>query len=284
LFGALCNFNQVIRMSSFLSRRVLLASAAVSALAVLAGCSEEKKEAAAPAEAPKAAEPAKTEAPKAEAAAEPAKAAETAAAEPAKPAAEAAKPAAAVELPVPEGDVDMIKALQPGPLKDIFIGKDDAKVTIIEYASMTCPHCAHFHEETLPVIKEKYLDTGKARLVLREFPFDPRAAAAFMLARCAGDDKYYAMVSTLFQQQANWSQAQDAKAALLQLSKLAGFSQESFDKCLTDQNLLNQVNEVRERGAKEFGVESTPTFLINGKKYAGALTVERMSALIDSLL
>ena len=178
----------------------------------------------------------------------------------------------------------MAKALQPGPLKDIFIGKEDAKVTIIEYASMTCPHCAAFHEATLPTIKEKYLDTGKARLVLREFPFDQRAAAAFMLSRCAGDDKYYAMVGTLFQQQANWAQAQDAKAALLQLSKLAGFSQESFDKCLTDQNLLNQVNEVRERGAKDFGVESTPTFLINGKKYAGALTVEQMSALIDSLL
>jgi protein-disulfide isomerase len=271
-------------MSSFLSRRVLLASAAISALAVLAGCSEEKKEAAAPAEAPKAAEPAKTVA--AAAPAQPAKPAETAAAaEPAKPtAAEPAKPAAAVELPVSDGDVDMAKALQPGPLKDIFIGKDDAKVTIIEYASMTCPHCAHFHEATLPAIKEKYLDTGKARLVLREFPFDPRAAAAFMLSRCAGDDKYYAMVGTLFQQQSNWAQAQDAKAALLQLSKLAGFSQDSFDKCLTNQNLLNQVNEVRERAAKDFGVESTPTFLINGKKYAGALTVEQMSAVIESML
>ena len=105
-----------------------------------------------------------------------------------------------------------------------------------------------------------------------------------MLSRCAGDDKYYAMVGTLFQQQANWAQAQDAKAALLQLSKLAGFSQESFDKCLTDQSLLNQVNAVRERGATEFGVNSTPTFFINGKKYAGAQTVEQMSALIDSLL
>lgn len=278
-------------MSSFLTRRVILGTAAVSALAILAGCSEEKKEAVTPAEAPKAVEPAKTEAPKTDAAAatpaEPAKPADTAAAaDPAKPAAasEPAKPAAAVELPEAVGNVDMAKALEPGPLKDIFIGKDDAKVTIIEYASMTCPHCAHFHDATLPAIKEKYIDTGKARLVLREFPFDPRAAAAFMLSRCAGDDKYYAMVGTLFQQQANWAQAPDARAALLQLSKLAGFSQESFDKCLTDQNLLNQVNAVRERGAKEFGVESTPTFLINGKKYAGAMTVEQMSAVIESML
>lgn len=291
---AFSNSNQVIRMSSFLSRRVVLASAAVSAFAILAGCSEEKKEAAAPAEAPKAAEPAKTdaakaeapkaEAPKAEAAAEPAKPADTAAAtDPAKPAADAAKPAA-VEMPKPEGDVDMAKVLTPGSLKDIFIGKEDAKVTIVEYASVTCPHCAHFHETTFPTIKEKYLDTGKARLVLREFPYDPRGTAGFMLARCAGEDKYYAMVGTLFQQQASWAEAKDANAALFQLAKLAGFTQESFDKCLTDQNLLNQLNASTKRAYDDFGVNSTPSFLINGKRYAGALSVEEMSAIIDSLL
>ncbi len=203
-------------------------------------------------------------------------------ADPAKPA-EPVK-AAATSVKEADGDVDMAKLLQEGNLKDIFIGKPDAKVTIVEYASMTCPHCKNFHETTLPDITKNYLDTGKARLVLREFPFDPRATAAFMLARCSAEDKYYPMVSVLFQQQDVWSRAEDAQAALLQIAKLAGFSQDSFKACLTNQKLLDDVNAVRERAAKDFGVESTPTFFINGKKYSGALSVEEMSAIIDSML
>jgi protein-disulfide isomerase len=252
-------------MTKFLSRRSLLGSAAVGTFAILlAACNEKKPDTAADTK------PADTK----PADIKPADAAKTNAAASAEP----------VKIPEPVGTVDVAKLMTPGKLTDIFIGKPDAKVTIVEYASMTCPHCAHFHEKTLPAIKEKYLDTGKARLVLREFPFDPRAAAAFMLSRCAGDDKYYAMVGTLFQQQDAWSHVEDAKAALLQLSKLAGFTQDSFDKCLTNQQLLNDVNDVRERAAKDFGVESTPTFFINGKKYPGALTVEQMSGIIDALL
>jgi protein-disulfide isomerase len=267
-------------MTKILSRRSLLSTAAIGTVALfLAACNEKKPEAEA-----KAPEPAKTEEPAK--AAEPAKPADAAAApaEPAKTDTTAASSAKAVDIPPSEGEVDVAKLMAPGKLNDIFLGNADAKVTIVEYASMTCPHCRSFHETTLPAIKEKYIDTGKARLVLREFPFDPRAAAAFMLARCAGDDKYYAMVGTLFAQQEGWSRVDDAKAALLQLSKLAGFTQDSFDKCLTNQQLLNDVNEVRERGAKDFGVESTPTFFINGKKYPGALTVEQMSGIIDALL
>jgi protein-disulfide isomerase len=187
-------------------------------------------------------------------------------------------------LPKSSGEVDVTKLMTQGPLADIFIGKSDAKVTIVEYASMTCPHCAHFHETVLPKIKEKYLDTGKARLVLREFPFDPRATAAFMLARCAGSDKYYPLVGALFSQQDVWTQTDDAKTELLRLSKLAGFTTESFDKCLNDQTLLNNVNDVRERAAKDFDISSTPTFFINGTKYQGALSVEQMSSIIDGLL
>jgi protein-disulfide isomerase len=105
-----------------------------------------------------------------------------------------------------------------------------------------------------------------------------------MLARCAGDDKYNAMITTLFKQQDNWAHAEDAKAALLQLSKLAGFTQESFEACLTNQQLLNDVNATRERATKDFGINATPTFIINGKMYPGALTVEQMSGIIDSML
>lgn len=243
-----------------INRRRLLAGISLAAGSVaLAACSgeEEKKSDAAPA-------------------------GEQTAAKPADPATTGSTPK--VELPKPEGDVDMAKVLEPGTLPEMSIGKADAPITIVEYMSMTCPHCAHFHNDTFDKIKEKYVDTGKARFIIREFPFDPRAAAAFMLARCAPNGAYFPMVSMLFKQQQTWAAADDGRDALLQMSKLAGFTQESFEKCLTDQKLLNDVNAVRERGAKDFGVDSTPTFLINGKRYAGAMSVETMSALLDSLL
>ncbi len=195
-----------------------------------------------------------------------------------------AQEAAKAELPKADGDVDMSAVLKPGPLPELALGKDDAKVTIVEYMSMTCPHCAHFATTTFGEIKKKYIDTGKVRFIIREFPFDPRAAAAFMLARCAPPEQYFPMIEMLFKQQPTWAAAEDGRAALLQMSKLAGFTEESFKECLTNQKLLDDVNSVRERGTKEFGVNATPTFLINGKRYAGDMSVDTMSALIDSLL
>lgn len=190
---------------------------------------------------------------------------------------------AAADAPQPAGTVDMAKLLEEGSLPEKILGEADAPVTIVEYASMTCGHCANFHNNTLPAIKENYIDTGKARMIMREFPFDPRAEAGFMLARCA-DTKYFAMVDVLFKQQQAWAGVENAREALLQISKLAGFSQESFEACLTDQKLLDDVRAVRARGASEFGVDATPTFFINGNKYSGALTVAEMSAIIDSML
>ncbi len=205
-----------------------------------------------------------------------------------KPAEPAAAPAAApaepaVKAPEPAARVDVAKLMEPGTLPDKAMGKEDAPVTIVEYASMTCPHCAHFHETTLPELKKKYIDTGKVRLVFREFPFDPRAEAGFMLARCSNDN-YFAMVDVLFSQQQGWAGAKNAKDALLQIAKLAGFSQESFEACLTDQKLLDDVRAVRERASKEFGVDSTPTFFVNGARYPGAMSIAEMSAIIDPLL
>jgi len=170
-----------------------------------------------------------------------------------------------------------------GALPEKMIGNADAPVTIVEYASMTCPHCATFHVNTLPAIKERYIDAGKARLVFREFPFDPRAEAGFMLARCS-DANYFAMIDVLFKQQRGWAAVENAKDALLQIARLAGFSQESFEACLTDQKLLDDIRAVRARGASDFKVEATPTFFINGDKYSGALSVDEMSAIIDSKL
>lgn len=190
----------------------------------------------------------------------------------------------AQDIPESSGDVDMAAVLKPGPLPDRALGEPNAPVKIVEYMSMTCPHCAHFHNTVFDEIKKKYIDTGKVYFIIREFPFDPRAAAAFMLARCAPEQQYFPFVSMLFKQQQSWATAQDARAALLQMSKMAGFSQESFEACLTNQKLLDDVNATMQRGATEFGVNSTPTFIINGKKYSGDMSVETMSALIDKLL
>jgi protein-disulfide isomerase len=180
--------------------------------------------------------------------------------------------------------VTVDQLMEPQALPDMVMGDPNAPVTIVEYASMTCPHCARFHETTLPAIKEKYIDTGKVKLILREFPFDPRAAAAFMLARCAPPEQYYPMISALFQQQKSWASAEDAKVPLLQIAKLAGFTQEKFESCLKDQELLNKVRAVFDKASKEYGVDSTPTFFINGEKTSGEMSVEEMSKLIDKHL
>ena len=185
--------------------------------------------------------------------------------------------------PPAQGEVDTAALMEAGPLPEMVLGDPDAPVTIVEYASMTCGHCATFHTRTLPELKEKYIDTGKARLIFREFPFDPRAEAGFMLARCA-DDKYFAMVDVLFKQQQSWAGVENARDALLQISKLAGFTQESFEACLTNQELLDDVRAVRERGATQFQVDATPTFFIEGQKYTGARSIDEMSAIIDGLL
>ncbi|MBA8908732.1 MULTISPECIES: DsbA family protein [Aminobacter] len=243
-----------------ISRRTALTGlAAVSAAALLSACSDSGEQA--NAATPKPAEPA------------------TPAATPAAP----ATPAQAVKVPEAQGSVDMAKLLEAGTLPDMQLGKADAPVTIVEYASMTCPHCAHFHETTLPALKTKYIDTGKARLIYREFPFDPLAEAGFMLARCSKDN-YFPMVDVLFKQQQSWAGSQNPKDALLQISKLAGFTQESFEACLTDQKLLDDIRAVRARGENDFKVDSTPTFFINGKVYKGAMTIEEMSAVIDGML
>jgi protein-disulfide isomerase len=192
------------------------------------------------------------------------------------------------EIPTADRDVDMEAALKPGSLKEMALGDPNAPVKVIEYMSMTCPHCAHFHENTFEAIKTKYVDTGKVYFVLREFPFpqDTASLAAFMLARCTTEDKFFPFVSMLLKQQRTWAAPTDGdvRGAMLQLSKLGGFTQETFDACLTNAQLAGDVSAVRDRGAEEFGVQSTPTFLINGKAYSGDMSVDSMSALIDSLL
>ncbi|MBV8183677.1 MAG: DsbA family protein [Hyphomicrobiales bacterium] len=171
-----------------------------------------------------------------------------------------------------------------GPLGDVWLGSADAKCTIIEYASMTCSHCAAFHRDTWPKLKSTYIDTGKVHFTLREFPLDPLAAAGFMLARCAGDDKYYAMIDLLFDKQNDWAFVKKPVDALAALTKQAGFTQKSFEECLKNQEIRAGVEAVRSRAATILGVDATPTFFINGKKYDGEMTFEAMDKIIAPIV
>jgi protein-disulfide isomerase len=170
-----------------------------------------------------------------------------------------------------------------GPLGDVTQGPADAKVTIIEYASLTCSHCAAFHKDTYPVLKQRYIDTGQVRFMLREFPLDPLAMAGFMLARCDGEAKYYPITDLLFAQQKTWAFSDKPLDALSQMMRQAGFSQEKFESCLRDQKLYDAVTTVKNRGEK-LGVSSTPTFFINGQRHSGNMSIAEIEKIIKPLL
>ena len=169
-------------------------------------------------------------------------------------------------------------------LPDVALGAGEAPVTIVEYASMTCGHCASFSATTFPELKSKYIDLGKVRFILREFPLDPLAAAGFMLARCAGDDKRNAIVDLLFAQQKNWALSDKPLEALAALLKQTGMSQKTFDACLQNDDLRDKVYKVHDRAAEKLGVTSTPTFFINGKKETGEMRPDALAKLLDPLL
>ncbi len=176
--------------------------------------------------------------------------------------------------------------MAPGELPDMALGAEKAPVTIVEYASMTCPHCAHFQETTFPELKKRYIDTGKVRYILREFPLDTLAEAAFMLARCSGDGdsgKYFFMVDTLFHQQRDWA-VEKPIPPLLKIAKQAGFTEATFNACLANQKVLDAIESVRKRAVDKFKVHSTPTFFINGAPYQGALSIDEMAKIIDPYL
>jgi len=189
------------------------------------------------------------------------------------------KAAAAETVPASE-------LMKTDALPDMAMGNDKAAVTVVEYASMTCPHCAHFQETTFPELKKRYIDTGKVHYIFREFPLDNLAAAASMLARCAGKDdkdKYFALVDTLFRQQRQWA-VEKPIPPLLAIAKQAGFTEQTFNACLANQQVLDGIESVRQRAVKQFKVQSTPTFFINGTSYPGALSIEDMAKAIDPQL
>ena len=175
---------------------------------------------------------------------------------------------------------------KPVSLPDMALGPANAPVTITEFASMTCPHCAAFNENVFPKIKSEYIDTGKIRYVFREFPLDIKAAAGAMLARCIAKDdagKYFAVTDLLFRQQADWAMKNTAET-LMRIGKQAGLSQEAVENCLKDQSLLDKIAADQKYAAEILKVNSTPTFFINGEMIRGETSFEEFDKKIKSLM
>ncbi|MEP0320731.1 DsbA family protein [Bauldia litoralis] len=170
--------------------------------------------------------------------------------------------------------------LEAGPLGEKALGDPDAPNIVIEYASMTCPHCQSFHENTFDAFKEKYVDTGDVYFIFRHFPLNPLDIAAVMLSNCAPEERFFPIVDLLYEKQAEWAFVEQPAAALLNLVKQAGFTQESFTACLKNQEVLDGVDWVRKRASEDFEVNSTPTFFVNGEKKSGALTLEQLDELL----
>jgi protein-disulfide isomerase len=170
----------------------------------------------------------------------------------------AASPAHALEAPQVKPD-------------DRVLGKADAPITIFEFFSLTCPHCAEFEETTYPKLKAEWIDTGKAKIVYRDYPLDQNALKAAMVARCAPPDRYAAFVEVLFKQQTVWGLQRDPTDALKKIAALGGIGADQFDKCINDQDLSKQIVAEEYEAQQKYGVDSTPTFFVNGKKIVGAL-------------
>lgn len=164
---------------------------------------------------------------------------------------------------------------------EMALGKASAPVTVVEYASVTCSHCAAFNEQVFPAFKKKYVDTGQVRYVFREFLTAPPevAAAGFLVARCAGPDKYFGVVDTLFRSQEEMFRTQDWRGILLRTAQSAGMTEERFNACVNDQDALKAVAD-RTDAAVKAGVNATPTFLVNGKKLEGEQTLAALDAAI----
>jgi protein-disulfide isomerase len=174
---------------------------------------------------------------------------------------------------------------KPQSLPDMALGPANAPVTVTEYASMTCPHCANFNETVFPKIKSAYIDTGKIRYVFREFPLDIKAAAGSMLARCIAKDdapKYFAVIDLLFRQQNDWV-TKNTTETLSRIGKQAGLSQQQVEDCLKDQALLDKIAADQKYASEILKVNSTPTFFINGEMLKGETSFDEFSKRINAL-
>ena len=164
---------------------------------------------------------------------------------------------------------------------DMVLGDPDAPVEVIEYASMTCPHCRSFHETVFPLLKSRFIDTGMVRFVFREFPLDRYALMASMLARCGGEQRYFAIIDVLFSQQPNWTRVSDPVAALREIGISEGVPAEAFDACMTDESLADMIMNTRLDGHQRLNVNGTPTVFVNGEEVGNAHDFEELAAHIE---
>jgi protein-disulfide isomerase len=164
----------------------------------------------------------------------------------------------------------------PAAADDHVLGDPNAPITIVEYASLTCPHCAAFDREVLPKLKQAWIDTGKAKLIYRDFPLDKSALMASMVAACAPPDRYFSFLDVLFSQQGQWAQGgTDPAPALTRIAKLGGMSEAQVQSCLANETVQSKILAGQLAAQKELGVNSTPTFFINGRKLVGAPTYDK---------
>jgi protein-disulfide isomerase len=182
---------------------------------------------------------------------------------------------------VPDAASKMLAAVSP--LGDRVLGRADAPVVMVEYASATCPHCAEFHEKVLPLIKSEYIDTGRVRFIFREFPLDQVALAAFMLMRCVPEDKYFATIDLMFRRQGIWMKG-DKPAELLKVTQMAGMDKAGFDDCLKRDDLAKAIVESSKKAAKDFGIKGTPAIFVNGQMIDGHKEMTEVKAAIDAAI
>lgn len=166
---------------------------------------------------------------------------------------------------------------------DYIMGQADAPITIVEYASLTCPHCADFHANTLPGIKKDFIDKGLVRLVYRDFPLDQLALTGSMLARCAGRDRYFPFIEALYATQQKWARDQNPVAAMSRIALLGGMAQEKIDACLKDQTVADAILKQRIDGQKIFNIKATPTVIVNGKLFSGGFTLDEFRVIAATM-
>ena len=191
--------------------------------------------------------------------------------------------ASAQGAPKPDSTVDMAKALAPGPLPELSIG-DPNGLPVIEYGSATCPHCAHFDHDVWPAFKKAYVDTGKVRYIFREYSRNDLDVAAFMLARCVGDDKAFATIELLFASQDSWAFGDNPLEGLMTALRPTGMSRDKAAACINDQARADAIAKIAKTADENFKISGTPSFIIDGKVYGGALSNEELDAILKPLI
>ena len=181
--------------------------------------------------------------------------------------------------PEPSGKVADLKITD----QDYAIGPKDAKIVLIEYASLTCPNCAQFHTQVLSGLKKEFVDTGKIRYIYRDFPLDRLALAAAMIGRCAGRENFFGFIDTFYKAQEQWTGSSNPITALGKMARLGGMNQTKFDRCLKDVEIQNVILRQRLEAANDFKVQATPTVFVNGNRYSGGMTLDQFRTLLNGM-